>query len=106
VILLDKWTCNADGGQAVFARKSTAESSPPRSSTAGIASMRANRLSRTRHCWGVYAKNCLYKNVRGWDDFEPALTRAEEMGSNGIWEITRVIEVLPSRWSAQFIRSL
>ena len=44
---------------------------------------------------GVYATNCVYDGVTGWDAFEPALTRAEEMDSGGIWQCATEI---PEEW--------
>jgi len=86
VLVLDKWTCNADGRQAVFHHKTP----------------RSRRYTATfidqGYCFnasewtfpdyplrGVYATNCVYQGVTGWEAFEPALTRAEEMDSDAIW---------------------
>src|SRR5258708_37107976 len=44
---------------------------------------------------GVFANNCVYESVRGWDAFEPALTRAEEMDSDAIW---RCAADIPEEW--------
>jgi hypothetical protein len=44
---------------------------------------------------GVFGKNCVYKNVTGWDAFEPALTRAEEMDIGDIW---RIAAEIPEEW--------
>ena len=80
VLVLDKWTCNSDGRQAIFCRKT----------------LRSQRHHATfidqGYCFnagewsfpdcpfrGVYANNCVYEGVTGWEAFEPALTRAEEM---------------------------
>jgi HipA-like kinase len=87
VLVLDKWTCNSDGRQVVFCRES----------------VKSRRYAATfidqGYCFsasewtfldyplrGVYASNCVYENVTGWDAFEPALTRAEEMDIKTIWQ--------------------
>ena len=44
---------------------------------------------------GVYANNCVYENVAGWDAFEPALSRAESMDEESIWQLAREI---PEEW--------
>ena len=44
---------------------------------------------------GVFANNCVYEGVTGWDAFEPALTRAEEMDSDIIW---RCAVDIPEEW--------
>ena len=48
VLVLDKWTCNSDGRQAIFCRNTLrSRGTPPPSSTKGIASMPESGLSRT-----------------------------------------------------------
>lgn len=96
VLVLDKWTCNADGRQAIYWKRSA----------------RSRRYDATfidqGYCFnagewtfpdyplrGVFANNCVYEAVTGWDSFEPALTRAEEMSSDAIWEC---VVGLPEEW--------
>ena len=96
VLVLDKWTCNSDGRQAIFGRKN----------------LRTQRYHATfidqGYCFnasewsfpdcplrGVYANNCVYEGVTGWEAFEPALTRAEEMDENTIW---RCAAESPEEW--------
>lgn len=95
-LVLDKWVCNADGRQAVYVRKTA----------------RSRRYSTTfidqGYCFnagewtfpdyplrGVFANNCVYEGVTGWDAFEPGLTRAEEMDSDIIW---RCAVDIPEEW--------
>lgn len=96
VLVLDKWACNADGRQAVFHHKTP----------------RSRRYTATfidqGYCFnagewtfpdyplrGVFANNCVYEGVTGWDAFEPALTRAEDMDSDTIWQCAADI---PGEW--------
>lgn len=96
VLVLDKWTCNSDGRQATFRRKT----------------QRSRRFAATfidqGYCFnagewsfpdsalrGVYADNCVYKKVAGWDAFEPTLTRTEQMDANEIW---RLAADIPEEW--------
>jgi hypothetical protein len=96
VLVLDKWTGNSDGRQAIFCRKT----------------LRSHRYHATfidqGYCFnasewsfpdcplrGVYANNCVYEDVTGWDAFEPVLTRAEEMDSDTIW---RCAAEIPEEW--------
>jgi hypothetical protein len=44
---------------------------------------------------GVYARNCVYAGVTGWEAFEPALTRAEEADPIDLW---RCAEPIPPEW--------
>ena len=44
---------------------------------------------------GVNARNCVYKDVNGWESFEPALTRAEDADIIDIW---RCADTIPPEW--------
>ena len=95
-LVLDKWTCNSDGRQAIFCRKA----------------LRSQRHHATfidqGYCFnagewsfpdyplrGVYANNSVYEGVMGWEAFEPALSRAEEMDASAIW---RCAIDIPEEW--------
>ncbi len=96
VLVLDKWACNADRRQAVYSRRSA----------------RSRRYEATfidqGYCFnagewtfpdyplrGVFANNCVYERVTGWESFEPALTKAEEMSLDVIW---RCVLDIPEEW--------
>jgi len=96
VLVLDKWTCNSDGRQAIFCRKT----------------LRSQRHHATfidqGYCFnasewtfpdcplrGVYGNNCVYQSVTEWEAFEPALTKAEEMDADTIW---RCAAEIPEEW--------
>ena len=96
VLVLDKWTCNSDGRQAVFCRKT------PRSQrhTAtfidqGYCFNAGEWTFPDSPLRGAYANNCVYEGVMGWQVFEPALSRAEEMDANTIW---RCAADIPEEW--------
>lgn len=95
LLAFDKWTGNADGRQAVFTK---------------AANKRFYRAIFIDHgyCFnagewdfpdspirGVYARNHVYANVRGWNDFEPALSRIEDIDAAQIRNIAREI---PEEW--------
>jgi len=44
---------------------------------------------------GSVRQQLRYKHVVGWDTFEPALTRAEEMDIDSIW---RIAAAIPQEW--------
>ena len=96
VVVLDKWTSNSDGRQAVFSRKNNR-------SRRHVATFIDQGYCFNAGEWnfpdsplrGVYANNCVYKDVRGWDAFEPALSRAEQMDANEIWQLAADI---PEEW--------
>lgn len=96
VLVLDKWTCNVDGRQATYSRKT------PRSQRHHATFIDQGYCFNAGE-WtfldyplrGVYANNCVYAGITGWEAFEPALTRAEEMDSDAIW---RCAAEIPEEW--------
>lgn len=96
VLVLDKWTCNCDGRQAVFFCKT------PRHRLYEACFIDQGYCFNAGE-WtfpdfplrGVYANNCVYHQVQGWEDFEPALSQAESMDSQVIWSCAREI---PEEW--------
>src|SRR5882724_3013237 len=48
-----------------------------------------------RHPSGVYARNCIYEQVTGWESFEPTLTKAEQADMIDIW---RCAEAIVPEW--------
>lgn len=96
VLVLDKWTCNSDGRQALFVCE-TARWRQYRAFfidqgycfNAGEWSFPDNPFS------GVYANAVVYQHVTGWESFEPALTLAEEMDLSDIWQCATEI---PQEW--------
>jgi hypothetical protein len=80
VLVLDKWTCNSDGRQAVFYRKKQRRQRYTAIFIDQGYCFNAGEWSFPDYpLRGVYANNCVYEGVTGWEAFEPALTRAEEM---------------------------
>ena len=96
VLVLDKWTSNADGRQAVFSRRT------PRSRRYDATFIDQGYCFNAGE-WtfpdyplrGLFANNCGYEGVTGWDAFEPALTKAEEMDVDLIWSYATGI---PEEW--------
>jgi hypothetical protein len=95
VLVLDKWTCNADGRQAVFYRQSNQRRYRAMFIDQGYCFNAGEWTFPDSSLRGVYARNCVYHHVRNWEAFEPALTRAEEMGIDAIWHIAAGI---PAEW--------
>jgi hypothetical protein len=95
MLVIDKWTCNSNGRQAVFHKR-----------------LREKRYSATfidqGYCFnagewkfvdaplrGVYARNHVYRGVAGWESFEPWLSRVEELDAQKVWSIA---ETVPPEW--------
>lgn len=95
VLVLDKWTCNSDGRQAIFWK------APRRQRYSAIFIDQGYCFNAGEWTFpdyplrGVYANNCVYESVTGWEAFEPALTRAEEMDADTIW---RCAAEIPEEW--------
>ncbi len=96
ILVLDKWTCNSDGRQAIFKRQTQ------RSRTYSAVFIDQGFCFNAGE-WnfpdaplrGVYARMCVYERVAGWDAFEPALTRAEQTGLGDLW---RYATQVPEEW--------
>jgi len=96
VLVLDKWTCNADGRQAIFSRRTPR--SPRYDATfidQGYCCNAGEWTFPDSPLRGAYANNCVYEGVLGWEAFEPALSRAEEMDTQAIW---RCAADIPQEW--------
>jgi hypothetical protein len=96
VLVLDKWTGNADGRQAVFTRTTKRRTAykvffidQGYCFNAGEWNFPDSALR------GVYARNDVYQHVKGWDSFEPVLTRVEEISVDTLWSIAADI---PTEW--------
>lgn len=93
VLAFDKWTCNADGRQAVFHRKAKGHRY--------LATFVDQGFCFNGDAWrfvdaplrGVYAQNDVYRKVTGWESFEPWLSRIEMMDAQLLWQIAMSIPV-------------
>jgi hypothetical protein len=82
-LVLDKWTSNADGRQAVFYRSGRSSRYDATFIDQGYCFNAGEWTFPDFPLRGVFANNCVYQRVNGWEAFEPALTRAEEMVRRG-----------------------
>ena len=95
-LVLDKWTSNADGRQAVFSKQSQRKRWYEATFIDQGYCFNAGEWTFPDYpLRGVFAQNCVYEGVKGWDQFEPALTRAEEMSAALIWQCASGI---PEEW--------
>jgi HipA-like protein len=94
ILAFDKWTCNADGRQAAFwklsrERKFTAFIDQGYCFNAGDWAFPDAPLR------GVFGRNDVYAGIRGWDSFEPWLSRIESFSESSLW---RLLEETPPEW--------
>ncbi|MGC2741655.1 MAG: HipA family kinase [Candidatus Angelobacter sp.] len=97
VLVLDKWLANADGRQAIFTRKRRGRNFQAIFIDQGYC-LNANEWSfPDLPLHGVYARNCVYQDITGWESFEPTLSKAEQADVTDIW---RCAERIVPEWYA------
>jgi hypothetical protein len=104
MMVLDKWTCNTDGRQVVFARG--------RDQAKYHATMVDNGFCLNATEWsfpdsprrGLYLRRAVYRGITGTDDFEPWLSRLEERMNLSI--LMGIVESIPSEWYGNDVRQL
>jgi hypothetical protein len=94
-LVLDKWTCNANGRQALFYRKGREKRYGATFIDQGFCFNAGEWRFEDAPLRGVYARNLVYRQVTGWESFEPWLSSMEQVEAQGIWEIA---ETLPPEW--------
>jgi len=95
VLVLDKWTCNSDGRQAIFWKAARSQRYSATFIDQGYCFNAGEWTFPDSPLRGAYANNCVYEGVVGWEAFEPALSRAEEMDADAIW---RCAVDIPEEW--------
>jgi len=95
MLCLDKWTCNTNGRQAVFSRKSRERNYRATFIDQGFCFHAGDWTFSDSPLRGVFLRNAVYAGVTGWPSFEPWLTRMEEMKPQAVW---RIAELVPPEW--------
>ena len=95
MLCIDKWTGNSNGRQAVFTRKPRERKYRAVFIDQGYCFHATEWKFPDSPLRGVYMRNCVYEWVKGWDCFEPWITRVEEMQAETLWAIA---EVVPPEW--------
>jgi hypothetical protein len=95
VLVLDKWTCNSDGRQAIFSKARRKQRYAATFSDQGYCFNAGEWSFPDYPLRGVYANNYVYEGVTGWEAFEPALSRAEQMDAHSIRQCAAGI---PEEW--------
>ena len=94
MLVLDKWTGNANGRQAAFWRKLREKKYTASFIDQGYCFNAGEWTFPDYPLRGVYARNEVYESVRGWESFEPWLSRVEKMEEDVVWG-----------WRERFLRS-
>ena len=95
MLCVDKWTGNSNGRQAVFVRKPRERKYRAVFIDQGYCFHANEWRFPDSPLRGVYPTNRVYESVTGWDDFEPWMTRIEEMPAETLWSIA---ESVPPEW--------
>jgi hypothetical protein len=95
ILALDKWTGNANGRQAVFARKQRERRYRAVFIDYGYCFHAGEWKFENIPLRGVYYRNDVYREITGWESFEPWLTRLETMAAETGWAAANEI---PPEW--------
>lgn len=96
MLALDKWLGNANGRQAVFSKKAQERKYSATFIDQGYCFNAGAWDFPDSALRGVYARNCVYRDVAGWEQFEPWLSRIENFDPSVIREIAGEI---PPPWT-------
>jgi hypothetical protein len=95
VLALDKWTGNANGRQAVFARKQRERRYRAVFIDYGYCFHGGEWKFEDAPLRGVYYRNDVYLEIAGWESFEPWLTRLETLAAETVWAAAGEV---PPQW--------
>ena len=95
ILALDKWTGNANGRQAVFARKQRERRYRAVFIDFGYCFHAGEWKFEDAPLRGVYFRNEVYREIAGWESFEPWLTRLETLPAETVWAAANQV---PPEW--------
>ena len=95
ILALDKWTGNANGRQAVFTRRQRERRYNAVFIDFGYCFHAGEWRFEDAPLRGVYYRNDVYREISGWDSFEPWLTRLETLPAETVWAAANEI---PPEW--------
>jgi hypothetical protein len=103
MLVLDKWTCNSNGRQAVFHKQSRERRYRATFIDQGYCFYAGNWSLSDAPLQGVYARSQVYGQITGWESFEPWISRMENFAPETAWEIA---EDIPPEWYGGSISEL
>jgi hypothetical protein len=95
MLVIDKWTGNVNGRQAVFVRKGRETNYSAVFIDQGYCFNAASWEFSDAPLRGVFPRNAAYVYVTGWESFEPWLSRVESMDAA---TIGRIADLVPHEW--------
>jgi hypothetical protein len=95
MLVVDKWTGNANGRQAAFGREGREKLYTASFIDQGYCFNAGEWTFPDYTLRGVYARNEVYEGIEDWQSFEPWLSLIEHMSEQVIWDIAGEI---PPEW--------
>ncbi len=95
MLALDKWTGNCNGRQAVFERRQRERKYRAIFIDQGFCFNAGDWTFPDSPLRGIYPRASVYARIRGWDSFEPWLSRLETINADQLWAIA---EAVPPAW--------
>lgn len=95
MLALDKWTCNANGRQASFWKRSRERKFSVTFIDQGYCFNAGEWTFPDAPLRGVFGRNEVYREVRGWQSFEPWLGRIENFDEEVLAELAGQV---PPEW--------
>ncbi len=95
ILAIDKWTGNANGRQAVFVRRQRERRYRAVFIDFGYCFHAGEWRFEDAPLRGIYHRNDVYREVRGWEDFEPWLGRIQKMPEETVWQAANEV---PPEW--------
>jgi hypothetical protein len=95
ILVLDKWMCNLDSRQVVFWRRSIERKYSACFVDHGYCLGAADWEFRDAALRGAFPRNEAYRNITGWDCFDPWLSDLEDLDENLIWS---AVSCTPPIW--------
>ncbi len=95
VLAFDKWTGNADGRQVVFSKPIRSRKYTATFIDQGYCFNAGQWDFPDAPLRGVFSRNSVYQGIAGWQSFEPALSRLEQIDYTELW---RLAKGMPEEW--------
>ncbi len=95
ILALDKWTANANGRQAVFARRQRERRYRAVFIDFGYCFHAGEWRFEDAPLRGVYYRNDVYRGITGWESFEPWLGHLETLPADTVWQAANEV---PPEW--------
>jgi hypothetical protein len=95
MLVFDKWVCNTDFRQAIFWRRSRERRYAASFIDHGYCFGGTEWTFPDGPLHGAYRETEVYKNVTGWESFEPWLSRIERLDDSIVW---RCRAIVPQDW--------